>query len=203
MSKIIKRKPQEYAGFSAFKDDVNNGTAAVFKWYIETDFPNLEYFYHVPKQLQVYRTEQQLAISPEIRNRFTTFLGTEKPQIVVAFSLGSILSFSYFDLYGVPDYIHTLVTVQAALPNNFQFSHSQVNQRLEEKSLRWINYYCPWDMLLPFVMVVDKAIPSGLAGSKNKFAQNKMFPLRGKWNIHTGSISDPLFRAEVNTLLRP
>ncbi len=201
-SKILSREPQEYAGFSAFKTDVKTGTAAVFKWYIESTFPDLQYFYNIPKQYSVYKKEHQLAESHELRMKFQEFLEKEKPEVVVAFSLGSVLAFTYFEIYGVPEYVHTLVTVQADLPQKFAFTNTNIEERFNTKSLRWINYYCPWDMLLPFSIVVNKKIPSGIAGSKNKHAVNKLFPLRGQWNIHTGSINDPKFREEVLTLLK-
>src|SRR5438552_1047238 len=93
-SKILNRAPQEYAGFSAFKEEVKNKEAAVFKWYLEQSFPDLQYFYNIPKQLKVYRDEHQLSQSHELRTRFGEFLEIEKPQIVVGFSLGCKLAFS-------------------------------------------------------------------------------------------------------------
>ncbi|MDQ3099238.1 MAG: hypothetical protein M3Q44_05820 [bacterium] len=200
-SKILKRMPQEYAGFSAFKHEVKTKEAAVFKWYVEEDFPNLEYLYNVARQLKVYKKEHQLARSHELRVRFGEFLELEKPQVVVAFSLGSMLAFTYFELFGVPGFVHTLVTVQADLPDNFKFTNPDIIKRFESKSLRWINFYCPWDMLLPFSIIVNKAVPSGIRGSKNKYAENRLFPLLGKWNIHTGSINDAKFRDAVVNLL--
>jgi hypothetical protein len=196
----VTQRLVEHNGFTGFKDIVEQKKAKVFKWYTENDFSLLGYL-NLFKQYKIYRHEQTRARSKETIERLHKTVEIEKPKTMLAFSLGSELLFNYLEVYTAYDSLHYIITVQADLPRNYKIKNPHLKKQLQSGAVKWINYYCPWDSLLPASIVLNKAIPSGILGNKNPLCTNKLFPLSLQVSTHTGSITSEKFKDEVLTVL--
>jgi hypothetical protein len=197
----ITRRLTPYNGFTAFKELVETNQAVMFNWYTEQDFTLFEYI-NLKRQYTIYRSEQRIAQSPQTLHNLHTFLTHHQPELILAFSLGTKLLFNYFEAYNIPDELKTIVTAQGDVPRNFRFTNKKAEQKLQNNSTKWVNFYCPWDPLLPISILLNKTIPSGLWGSANKYARNKLYPLHSGVALHASILHDSLFRDKILQLIK-
>ena len=181
------------AGFTAFKKDVEDGTAKVFRWDIAD---NASFLQSVDPRfsLTVYKKEYNRVQNSAWQEQLYSFLKTEQSSTVVCHSLGCLFLLEAMNRYGLPTRVRTIVFNQSGTPTGTTLTNADVEKRIDDGSLTCINTYCPWDPTLLASAVVQGVIRDGLFPTRKPWLQNIFIPLLRPFNLHTGSIRSPKFR---------
>jgi len=180
-------------GFDGFRESVEKGDAFVFRWDVKVRCKIWDFINPIA-EYNLYKRERKLAESTDIHAIFHTFLLEHAPKTIVCHSLGCYLLLNYLRKYDLPHSVTRVVFVQADLSRS-----AESIDKLSEKHIALINYYCPWDYVLLSSVLFNKYIPAGLFGLSGSYVFNKFHPLRGLL-IHVSSIRDIGF---ANKILQP
>lgn len=178
------------AGFSAFADDVRDGTASVFRWGIEQKVP-----WHAlldpARQYRFYRAELSVALSEETQRRFGAFLAHERPEAIVTHSMGARLLYAYASANGLPPFVQDVVMAQSDLPAETDLSPFP----------RTHNVYCPWDPTLLLSSALSGRARAGLVPVRGANVTNVLLPAWRPPNLHMSALQDSALRALVHGLV--
>lgn len=188
--------------FKAFTPQIEAKNTEIFTWEISKSVGILKSLEPLT-YLDLYRKEQALAGNLEILQKLAHFLFKHSPEIIIAHSMGAQLILNLLKTSNLPKSLKALIFVQADVASFATLQNKDARQRIKEKNLVWLNYYCPRDTILPLSWVINRRIPAGLKGIKNSFVKNIHFHLDPKirMNLHVSSISDPRFLKEITQLV--
>lgn len=186
---VFRSRRGEDAGFSAFKEMIRAGDAAVFHWDIVEDATFWQSL--TPKfALEIYRREFEKAQGEETLGALHAALTETQPQVVICHSMGCQLLLNELERFELPGSVRKVLFVQADLPRTFHLS-AHATAFLSREGAAWFSLYCPWDPTLLVSAMWNRRWRAGLLRTKTAGVQNLLFPLWLPWNLHTSSIRDP------------
>jgi len=185
-SPFIRRGFGETAGFTAFADDLHDGTAALFRWGLSEEVSWLGLVDPVG-QLLFYRAELATALSAETQARLREFLEYEQPTVIVVHSMGATLLYAYARANGLPSSVRHVVLVQADLPWDADLDVFPAVH----------NLYCPWDPTLVASSAIYGRRRAGLGPVPGNNVINLLLPANRPPNLHTSAVRDPRLREIV------
>jgi hypothetical protein len=187
------------AYFTAFHQDVVDGTAKVFYWDIPAEatfFQSLNPFY----LWNAYAKERERALSSEWQQKLFSFLEKEQPRTLVCHSLGCRFLLETMNRFGLPASVKNIVFNQSDIPSDLDLTNPTIRQRITEKSLVCFNVFCPWDTLLWTSSMLQCSIRDGLFPSKKAWMIHKHVPLKKFPGLHLSTIHSSKFREWVKHL---
>ncbi|SRR5258708_6783410 len=187
----------KYGGFSGWKALLNSGDAVFLPWGISKP---LTFFQQLnPKSyIDIYFQEKNLAHSKQTLRKLHDFLLLQYPEIIVCHSRGADYFLQYVNNFPLGKSVKKIVFVMGGVQRDFQITNLDVLQRIKNKKLVWINYFCPWDNVLPFTsLFLNKKIAAGLFGTSNPYVVNRFFLLYMSFNPHMKVINDKRFIDEI------
>jgi len=166
-------------GMTAFKNEVANGTARVFKWgsFKKVPFHQLinPFFLH-----SHYLVERAMAFDKKTHLELHKFLSKAQPQVVVCHSMGTVLLNEFLNSFELPASVKAIIFVQSDLPWDISI---KTNRQL-------YHLYCPWDPTLLASSIANRSWRAGLRKLKQAGVKNILMPLFRLPNLHTSSIRD-------------
>lgn len=133
------------------------------------------------KHLKLYEQERKKAASAEVLEKFDQLLKTHQPKSLVCHSMGAKLLANYLDQYTLPEFIKSLILIQADIPSK------QTLQKENQRKVAVYNLYCPWDPTLLLSIPYNLYLPAGIVGLKQA-TKNIYLPLTGSHHLHVASI---------------
>jgi hypothetical protein len=167
-------------GFEVFANQQN---CELFSWGLQAHLSlwnNLNPVFAVTQ----YITEKKMVYSTELLDRFIGQLKSTQPEIIVAHSLGTVLTLRGLQHY-LPLSLKEVVFVQSDL--RMTFENTQFITRLGEH-VTFKNIWCFWDQALLSSMIINRSMPLGLI--KTSQMKNYFVPLYKTINLHESSLSD-------------
>jgi hypothetical protein len=186
--------------FSAYRDLLDTHQVMLFRWHhLQTKLTFWECLN--PKTVAgVYLKEREYIQSTQAIEELHNILIKEKPQKIIAHSLGCEYLLRTINEYGLENSTTHIITLMSDAPEDFELTKPEVITRFKENKLHWFNYYCQWDQALISSWAVNKVKPAGLVGVQSEYATNIFYPLKGKFNLHTTIIEDPVLREKLLSL---
>ncbi len=188
-SPILRCKLGPEAEFLAFKDDIADGLARVFKWGIQarvawSQLLNPFYIY------RHYKLERAMALDEATHEQLQIELEQMQPEVIVCHSMGCVLLQAHLLAFKLPSSVRAIVFVQ---------SDSEFGARVDV-SVPVYNLYCPWDPTLIASSLTRGQWCAGLRPMKSRGTHNRLFPLYRLPNLHTSSIRGAQLKQFVRTL---
>jgi len=182
-------------GFFKWKKQLDSGKAIVFPWGINKPLTKLQQW-NPRNYLTLYLQEKRLVRGQQALQRLDNFLKLHKPEIIVCHSLGTNYFLQYINKFLLLNSVKKIIFVTGGVERNFQITNTAVVKRIESNSLVWINYFCPWDNVLPFTsLFLSRKIAAGLFGTNNPYVKNEFvfLPIPLGRNSHMRIINDEGF----------
>jgi len=187
--------------FEGFNRLLNDGRCVLFDW-STSRLLGIHEVSNPLKQIEIYQQDKKSATSSIVQDSLTNYLIEHAPSVIVAHSLGSYVLMNQVYCSNLPRSVRHVVFVQADIPYVYASTETDFYHRVRNKQIFWHNFYCLWDNALYASFFINRYIPKGLFGSKNKYIRNYFFPLNHGPNFHTSSIRDIRFSNKVMELDR-
>lgn len=178
---IFKPAISKLRGFKIF-DKTNSH---VFEWGEEHNYTFLEAL-NLWEAIKLYKREKKMVSSKELQESLLNLLELNKPEVVVAHSLGTVLLTQVLKENSAK-FIKKIVFVQSDL--GIKSAELELFSHLKQQGVKLINVHCFWDQALISSMVLNHSIPLGLR--PDTLFENHFIPLWRTLNLHESSLSDP------------
>lgn len=176
---IFRNKLTDNGGLFVREQDLNNKFQNInFKihhyiWaqdYRKFNFiGTLNIFNHV----QTYLIEKEYVEKTNSKVQLHKELQEINPILIIAHSLGGKFIIETLDKFGANSNLKKIITLNTVIDKKYKLSNKNLIQKLRNKDITWVNYYCPWDYMMLANIFVDKHIPSGLFGINYNLVKNK------------------------------
>ncbi len=183
---FLRRTRPVDGGFSAFRREVGQGRADVFRWGIAESVP-LSRAFSLRPYLQLYQRERARADMPDVAERLWQKMEQMKPATVFCHSMGARVLLNAARRYGLPPSVKRIVFVQADMPMDEPKPKAFAACRVQ-------NLFCPWDPLLAVSALAHHVWRAGQRGWDVEGVENLPFALLRPFNLHTASIRSPRLR---------
>jgi hypothetical protein len=188
---VFRKKRGPAAGFLAFRDRIDDGSAYLFRWGNRIDLSFLQSINPLSYR-RVYEEEKSTALSGSTLRELKLKLSEYNPEVLVTHSMGSLMITRYLNEVGsLPSSVRKIVFVQSDTGIRDQIQNNSIISRVSDGDLELIHLYCPWDVTLWLSAIYNKRIPDGLRRRNSSQFRNKHFPLYRRLNLHMSSIADP------------
>lgn len=177
---VFKQHVSELRGFEIFK----NTSTQVFCWGRDDNYSFLQAIN--PKiAIDLYFIEREMVYGDELQKQYLKYLRTHKPQVIVAHSMGTVLTLEILKKHRLP-FVKKIIFVQSDI--RFDYENQNALQKISEQ-YDLHNVWCFWDQALLTSVVLNRLIPLGLRPAP--YFTNHFIPLWRTLNLHESSINDP------------
>jgi hypothetical protein len=181
-SKALKQQLED-GMYSIFRDELKNKDPDyyLFKWMSEHD-PKTKL--NPKADLDSYYNEQKLILTPNLQKRLLDELTEQKPTVIVSHSMGCELLINMINIYGLPESVKSIITINSDSPEDKAISNLHVTYRLTSKELEFINLHSITDITLAAsVLLNNNKMRAGQNGYKNELITNQIVDIYGNHNL--------------------
>jgi len=193
----MRDRQTKYGSFSVFKNLVDVGEAVLYGWhYVNEEFDLVKSLNPFEFRRQ-YFTEKAYCSTKVAWQKLDGFLKLQQSEKIVCHSMGCYLLLHTINAHGLPDAVKSIYLAQGDFDRDFKITNPEILARISSGTLKIYNYHCTWDQMLALSVGTNGKVPAGLAGAKEKYFINRLFPSSKTLNVHHATVSSDRFLAEV------
>ncbi len=191
-------RDKKYADFIAFKSQIDQNIAKVYRWhYIDEKYSLFDTFLNPFKFIRLYFSERKFCSNPKALQAMYEFMQIEQPKTVLGHSLGAFQIFNYLNQFDIPDSITKIVLVQGAFPSRQMVTNPKILSKIKSKKLVIENYHSRFDQMLLIYTMAHMHRPGGLFGSRESLIKNTKLTKPGIGNPHLWTLENAEFAQKI------
>jgi uncharacterized alpha/beta hydrolase family protein len=106
--------------------------------------------------LKLYFDEKRLTYDENLLKELNEKIISNKYEIIIAHSMGTLLLFNYLEKYGISENLKKIITIQSDLNFDIEIKNKEFIKKLENKELIWENYFNALDPQLIVSTFINK-----------------------------------------------